>query len=49
MTRKRNAIAKDLRTPKYRPRVVQDKREKHNQQVVNREIQSHLVKKNDTE
>ena len=37
-----NAVAKDLRTPKYKMRVVQDKRRKDNENNLQKQIQEEI-------
>ncbi len=40
--KKKNSIAKDLRTPKYRPRVVQNKKRKLKAKAERRELKQQL-------
>ena len=39
---KKNPIAKELRTPKYRPRIVEDKRRKLKEKIQRREVEKEL-------
>lgn len=45
--RKRSIVAQDLRTPKYKKRVVQDKREKGMRRIFLDEINEGIRKAND--